>query len=58
MILLSGMNESRRQVHNIYKIVVAHQTEKIWMNDRTTVQGATFNMRGLCLAKDEVKYHR
>ena len=23
-----------------------HQAEKIWMYDRTTVQGATFNMRG------------
>ena len=28
------------------KIVVTHQAEKIWMYDRTTVQGATFNMRG------------
>ena len=52
------MNDSWRQVHNIYKIVVAYQAEKIWMYDRATVQGATFNMRGLCLAKDEVKYHR
>ena len=29
-----------------YKIVVTHQAEKNWMYDRTTVQGATFNMRG------------
>ena len=27
-------------------IVVTHQAEKIWMHDRTTVQGATFNMCG------------
>ena len=29
-----------------YKIVVSHQVEKILMYDRTTVQGATFNLRG------------
>ena len=29
-----------------YKIVVTHQDEKILMYDRTTVQGATFNLRG------------
>ena len=29
-----------------YKIVVTHQAEKNWTYDRTTVQGATFNMRG------------
>ena len=29
-----------------YKIVVCHQVEKILMYDRTTVQGATFNLRG------------
>ena len=28
------------------KIVVTHQAEKIWLYDRTTVQGATFDMRG------------
>ena len=27
-------------------VVVTHQAEKIWTFDRTTVQGATFNMRG------------
>ena len=27
-------------------MVVTHQAEKIWMYDRPTVQGATFNMRG------------
>ena len=27
-------------------MVVTHQAEKIWMYDRTTVQGATFSMRG------------
>ena len=30
----------------LYKIVITHQAEKIWMYDRTTVQGATFSMRG------------
>ena len=30
----------------IYKIVITHQAEKMWMYDHTTVQGATFNMRG------------
>ena len=30
----------------LYKIVVTHQAEKIWMYDHTTVQGATFNMCG------------
>ena len=30
----------------LYKIVITHQAEKIWMYDRTTVHGATFNMRG------------
>ena len=29
-----------------YKIVVTHKAGKIWMYDRTTVQGATLNMRG------------
>ena len=29
----------------LYKIVVTHQAEKSWMYDRSTVQGATFNMR-------------
>ena len=29
-----------------YKIVVTHQAEKNLMYDRTTVQGATFNLRG------------
>ena len=27
-------------------VVVTHQAEKIWTYDRTTVQSATFNMRG------------
>ena len=27
-------------------VVVTHQAEKIWTHDRTTVRGATFNMRG------------
>ena len=27
-------------------VVVTHQAEKIWTYDRSTVQGATFNMRG------------
>ena len=27
-------------------VVVTHQAQKIWTYDRTTVQGATFNMRG------------
>ena len=30
----------------LYEIVVTHQAEKIWLYDRTTVQGATFSMRG------------
>ena len=30
----------------MYKIVVTHQAEKIWLYDCMTVQGATFNMRG------------
>ena len=34
-----------RVAQYLYKIVVTHQAEKIWMYDRTTVQGATFNMR-------------
>ena len=29
-----------------YKIIVTHQAENILMYDRTTVQGATFNLRG------------
>ena len=30
----------------LYKIVITHQAEKIWMYDRTTAQGATFSIRG------------
>ena len=33
----------------IIQLAVTHQAEKIWLYDRTTVQGAIFNMRGqLC----------
>ena len=30
----------------IIQLAVTHQAEKIWLYDRTTVQGAIFNMRG------------
>ena len=40
-VLLLGLAKS---IYN--KIVVTHQAEKNWMYHRTTVQGATFNMRG------------
>ena len=29
----------------LYKIVITYQAKKSWMYDRSTVQGATFNMR-------------
>ena len=42
-----GLKRSSQSVAPLlYKIVVTHRAEKIWMYDRTTVQGATFNMRG------------
>ena len=28
-------------------VIVTHQAEKIWTYDHMTIQGATFNMRGL-----------
>ena len=40
------INSGARVAPWLYKIVVTHQAEKIWMYDRTTVQGATFSMRG------------
>ena len=30
----------------IIQLAVTHQAEKIWLYNRTTVQGAIFNMRG------------
>ena len=30
----------------IIQLAVTHQAKKIWLYDRTTVQGAIFNMRG------------
>ena len=30
----------------ITQLAVTHQAEKIWLYNRTTVQGAIFNMRG------------
>ena len=42
----SLVRSSQSLAPQLYKIVVTHQAEKSWMYDRTTVQGATFNMRG------------
>ena len=40
------MAELAERTPYLYKIVVTYQAEKIWMYDRTTVQGVSFNMRG------------
>ena len=41
----SLVRSSQSLAPQLYKIVVTHQAKKSWMYDRSTVQGATFNMR-------------